>query len=117
MREEQKYLEEILARVCPRCVDGDGKGGCLLPRGIECRVKEFFPTVLDLVSSVRSTSMEPYEAALRGSVCGTCVSQSSDGRCALRDDVDCALDRYFPLIVQAVEELDPAKRLSGSVVG
>jgi hypothetical protein len=80
-------------------------------------VKQFFPMIFDLVRSVWSTSMEPYEAALRGSVCNMCVSQSPDGQCVLRDDVDCALDRYFPLIVQAVEELDPAKRLSGSVVG
>lgn len=117
MQDEQKYLEEMLARICPKCVDGDGKGNCLLPRGTTCRMKQFFPMVLDLVRSTQGTSMEPYEAALRSSVCSMCVSQSSDGRCVLRDDVDCALDRYFPLIVQAVEELDLAKRLSGSVVG
>ena len=111
MEDEQKYLEEILARLCPKCIDGDGQGNCLLAAGAECMMKRFFPQVVEAVRSVYSTSMEPYEAALRKKVCSDCVQQL-DGNCVLRDGVECALDRYFPVIVQTVEDLDLARRFA-----
>ena len=113
-QDEQKYLEEIQTRICHKCIDGDGNGNCLIARGSECAMKRFFPEILDAVRSVYGTSMEPYEAALRTRVCGSCINQSPDGRCAIRDDVECSLDRYFPLIVQVIEELDLAKRIAVS---
>lgn len=113
-QDEQKHLEEIQTRICPKCIDGDGHGNCLIAHGTECAMKRFFPQILDAVRSVRDRSMEPYEAALRTRVCGACVHQSPDGRCAMRDDVECALDRYFPLIVHVIEEMDHARRIAGS---
>lgn len=117
MPENQEYLEEILARICPKCVDGDGTGLCRIANGKECAVKRFYPQIMEVVRSTYSTSMEPYEAALRGRICATCIHQSSDGKCAIRDDVDCSLDRYFPLIVQVIEELDLKKRFANSATG
>ena len=111
-QDEQKYLEEIQTRICHKCIDGDGHGNCLLAQGSECAMKRFFYEILDAVRSVHGTSMEPYEAALRLRVCASCASQSPDGRCAIRDDVECSLDRYFPMIVQAIEELDIANRIA-----
>ncbi|MBM2841002.1 MAG: hypothetical protein HW412_1530 [Bacteroidetes bacterium] len=49
--------------------------------------------------------MEPYIEALRKNVCADCLHQSPDGTCSFRSNVDCGLDRYFPLIVEAIEEL------------
>lgn len=117
MNDEHKYLEEIQARICPKCIDGDGKGNCLISHGAECAVKVFFPQIVEAVHSAHSTSMEAYESALREKVCGVCSHQASDGKCTLRNDVECALDRYFPLIVQAIEELDVKRRLSSSATG
>jgi hypothetical protein len=113
-QDEQKYLEEIQTRICPKCIDGDGHGNCRIAHGTECAMKRFLPEILEVVQSVNSTSMEPYEAALRTKVCGSCINQSPDGRCAIRDDVECSLDRYFPMIVQVIEELDLAKRTTVS---
>ena len=114
MLEKQEYLDAIQARVCSKCVDGDGKGNCLISRNTECAVEKFFPQILEAVHSTHSTSMEPYEAALRNKVCGACIHQSSDGKCAMRDGVDCSLDRYFPMIVQVIEELELGKRPNNS---
>jgi hypothetical protein len=112
MRDEQKYLEEIQSRICPKCIDGDGRGNCLISRDAECALKVLFPQILEAIRSTYSTSMEAYEAALREKVCGVCARQASDGTCSLRNDIECALDRYFPLIVRAVEELDVKQRLA-----
>jgi hypothetical protein len=49
--------------------------------------------------------MEPYIEALRENVCAYCVHQSPDGRCSFRINLDCGLDRYFPLIVETIEQL------------
>ena len=80
-------------------------------------IERFFPQILEVVRMNYSASMEPYEAALRQKVCSTCINQSSDGKCVVREDLECSLDRYFPLIVQAIEELDLRKRLSKSETG
>ena len=117
MTGNQEYLEEILSRICPKCVDGDGAGNCRISNGKECAVKRFYPQILDVVRSTYSTSMVPYEAALREKICTVCVHQAGDGKCAVRDDVECSLDRYFPLIVQVIEELDLKKRLTSSSTG
>ena len=35
-----------------------------------------------------------------------CKNQSPDGTCKLRNAADCGLDRYFELIIEAIEEVD-----------
>ena len=116
MEDEKEYRRRVFERICPRCIDGDGQGNCRLASGTECTISRFFPQVVDAVRSVYGRTMEPYEAALREKVCRGCA-QSHDGECALRADVECALDRYFPLVVQAVEEQDLAKRFADSKTG
>ena len=106
MNDQQKYLREIQAIVCHKCIDSDGKGNCLLSRDTECAMKLFFPQIVEAVRSTYSTSMETYERALREKVCSVCAHQTHDGICSLRNDVECALDRYFPLLVQRIESLD-----------
>ena len=117
MMTDEQYLAEILGRVCPRCVDGDGSGNCRLPEGAACAVKRFNSEIVKIVHSLYSTSMDPYQAALRNKICGACIHQSSEGRCAVRDEVDCPLDRYFPLVVEAIEKLDLRTRFSSPGTG
>jgi hypothetical protein len=117
MTANQEYLDELLSRICPKCVDGDGEGDCRIAQGRECAIRRFYPQIVEVVRSTYSTSMVPYEAALRAKICTVCVHQAADGKCALRDDVECALDRYFPLIVQVIEESDLKKRLTSPLTG
>ncbi len=118
MEDEQRYLEEVLGRVCPRCIDRDGEGGgeCRLSADAECMIRRFFPQIVEAVRSVYSTSMEPYVVALREKVCRTCLTPG-ESACAVRDDVECALDRYFPMIVETIEEMDLAKRFASAKTG
>lgn len=117
MLTNEQYLEAILERVCPKCVDGDGKGNCRISNNAECAVKRFHSEIVEVVRSMYSNSMAPYEAALRNKVCGACIHQSSDGRCAVRNEVDCSLDRYFPLIVETIEKLEVKHRLTSPGTG
>jgi len=111
MVSEEEYWEALQAQVCRTCQDADAKGGCQISGGRECAIKMYLKEILDVVNSVYSPSMEPYEEALRTKVCAKCASQTSDAHCGLRQDSRCALDRYFPLIVQVIEETQLKRRL------
>ena len=111
MSTELEYWEALQSKVCAKCLDGDGKGGCRIAPDQECAMKKYFPQVLETVNSMYSTSIAPYVTQLRSKVCAVCTHQSDEGKCTLRDEVDCALDRYFPLIVQAIEEVQWHKRI------
>ena len=92
-------------------MDGDGTGACRIAPGGDCAMKTHFPQIIETVNSVFSPSIKPYVDQLRKNVCAVCTGQSSEGACHLRDDTECALDRYFPLIVQVIEETQLKKRL------
>ncbi|MBI4547925.1 MAG: hypothetical protein HY707_08095 [Ignavibacteriae bacterium] len=99
------YWQAVQEKVCKKCIDGDGRGICRLSGIDECGLKLHFPKILDTVLSVTSDTMEPYIEALRKNVCSQCKHQSPDGKCSFRASVDCGLDRYFPLIVETIEEV------------
>ena len=99
-----RYWLAVQRRVCVKCIDGDGHGSCRLSGEEVCGLKLHFPRIVETVLSVQSNSIEPYIEALGQNVCAECKHQSADGTCAFRSNLDCGLDRYFPLIVQAIEE-------------
>lgn len=97
------YEEAVREKVCARCIDGDNLGHCRLSGSQECAVKLYFPSIVRAVLAVQGDKMDPYVESLRNSVCSTCRHRSSDGTCQLSQQLDCGLDRYFPLVVEAIE--------------
>jgi len=97
------YWQVVSAKVCAKCIDGDGRENCRLSAGEECALKARFPKIVETVLSVKTDRMEPYIQELRKNVCRLCIDQSPDGTCILRSHLDCGLDRYFPLVVEAIE--------------
>ena len=106
--EYQPYWQAIRAKVCAKCIDGDGFGNCRLDPAIECALKLYLPLIVEAVSRATSDDMEGYVRELRAITCAQCSQQSVNGYCLLRKEVDCALDRYFPLVVEAIEEVNVA---------
>jgi hypothetical protein len=55
-----------------------------------------------------------YVNSLRRNVCALCDEQKEDGTCRKRDQLECALDRYFPIVIEVVEatnaELEASRR-------
>lgn len=101
--ELQRYWQVIQKKVCPRCLDGDGHGACRLPVGEECALKSFLPQVVMTVADIKSNSIETHIDALRRQVCTLCEHQSPDMVCSKRSHLECALDRYYPLVVEIIE--------------
>lgn len=99
------YWESVRMTVCRKCIDGDSKGNCRLPEHELCALREYFPALLETLSSVKGHALEPYVQALRTHICIQCSYQTPGGTCRRRETMECALDRYFPLIVEKVESM------------
>ena len=97
------YWDSIRKTVCRKCIDGDGKGGCRLPIDESCGLETFFPEIVQTVSSVHSDSFQDYVGALRANICRNCEHQFADGDCRKRDTLECALDRYLPVVIEVIE--------------
>ncbi len=107
----EQYWESVQNRVCAKCIDSDARGNCLLTGDDQCGLILHFPKIVTAVLSVRSESLDAYIEALRRNVCAQCKHQSPDGSCMFRRSADCGLDRYFPLVVEAIENV-PAEQQS-----
>ncbi|MBI3587451.1 MAG: hypothetical protein HY088_10010 [Ignavibacteriales bacterium] len=101
------YWEAVQKRICAKCIDGSGNGNCRLSGYEGCGLTLHFPKVVETILSVNSDKLESYIQALRLNVCSSCKHQSPDGTCLLRDNLDCGLDRYFPMVIEAIEEVRP----------
>lgn len=99
------YWELLHARICHRCIDGDGKGDCRLPATEVCALKAFLPEIITTITKMQSGSYHAYVNALRNQVCSQCDGQRADGTCSKRETLECALDRYYPLVVEAIESV------------
>jgi hypothetical protein len=101
--ELEKYWQALQERICAKCVDGDGNGNCRLPAGDDCALKSFLPQLVTTVANVKSDSIDTYINSLRRNVCILCSHQEADMQCRKREDLECALDRYYPFIVEIIE--------------
>lgn len=98
-----QYWQRIQERICVRCVDGDGLGGCRLPASQECPISAFLPEIVVTVANTQTDSYETSINVLRRHVCILCDSQDVNLACKKRNDLECALDRYYPLVIETLE--------------
>jgi hypothetical protein len=100
------YREALRRRVCAVCLDSRDDGSCGIGRGRTCALDRHGPRLIDAVLGVRSGRMDEYYAALDAEICSRCQEQDAQGSCRLRNEGNCALAVYLPLIVDAIEEAD-----------
>ena len=98
------YRDAIRRRVCSPCLDGRGDGACGLS-GRTCALDEHLPRIVEAILAVDSTRMDDFIAAIEAEICSGCGSRGPGGACRLRDQGECALATYLPLVVGAVEEV------------
>ncbi len=103
------YWNAVQKKVCVKCIDGDRQGNCRLSPQFDCALKKYFSNVVHVCQTTHSDNVLDYVTALRREVCAHCQEQSADGRCYVRNMLDCPLDRYFPLIIGAITEIREMK--------
>ncbi|MGO4885946.1 MAG: hypothetical protein ACLP59_34755 [Bryobacteraceae bacterium] len=98
-------LEELVRqRICRVCSDRKMDGTCGLEDPGECALFRLFPQVAEAIQGTDSDNLEDYIEAIRRHVCTVCAAQEKDLSCGLREQVQCALDAYLLLVVEAIEE-------------
>jgi len=98
-------LETIVRnRICSLCTEHTDEGECGLEDRSSCALFRLFPQVAAAIQSVNSDQIGPYIEAIRRNVCSVCSDQATDGSCETRRMVQCALDAYLLLVVDAIEE-------------
>lgn len=100
----ERYRQAIDEKVCRHCIDLGEDGRCTLTGDQQCGVQIHLEKIVEAVHAVQSRNLEDYVKVLREKVCASCKNQNPDGTCRLRSEADCGLDRYFALIVEAIEE-------------
>jgi hypothetical protein len=104
-QELEEYWVCISERVFARCVDEkDGAGSVRLTDETQCTIKRFLPEIVEIVKTVQSDRLDPYIDALHRNVCVKCEFAKPDGSCEQRERADCCLDRYFPLVIEAISQ-------------
>jgi hypothetical protein len=94
----------IRRRICSVCTERTAEGQCGLDEPSACALFRLFPEVAQAIRSVSSDDIQDYIAAIRGRVCSVCNGQAPDGSCETRQLVQCSLDAYLLLVVDAIEE-------------
>ena len=91
-------------RICSVCTERTTEGQCGLESPFSCALFRLFPQVAQAIQSVDSNDIHQYIDAIRSNVCSVCSEQARDGSCEVRQQVQCALDAYLVLVVEAIEE-------------
>ncbi|MBK5293224.1 MAG: hypothetical protein JJE04_16315 [Acidobacteriia bacterium] len=98
-------LEAIVRnRICSVCTERTTDDQCGLEDPSSCALFRLFPQVAQAIQSVNSSDIQPYIDAIRRNVCSVCQEQAQDASCEARQQVQCALDAYLLLVVDAIEE-------------
>lgn len=99
----ERIEDRVRETICRACIYEKTGGGCALDK-VACPIISRLDRVVDIVKHINSDRIDPYVEALRSVVCNQCVMQEATGRCPMREHADCALDDYFVLLVDLVEQ-------------
>lgn len=99
----QKVEQSLREKICPSCARFTTQHTCSLPADRPCSLFANLDSVVDIVRDTHSTRIDTYVDVLRHEVCSACHFEDDHGSCPKRDDVDCALNTYYPLIVETIE--------------
>jgi len=94
-----QYLEIIKAKLSPQHDDRRLSHEAALEL-----IEANYHRIAEAIVNTNSDRYEDYVASLRENVCENCsLGQTND--CDERNSKDCPLDRYYPMIVDAIEEI------------
>ena len=101
------YEEAVRRHVCEHCEDMGADDLCQTKDPEGCGVFRNLPELVRIARGLHELRIEPYAKAVREHICVYCKNSSDTGKeCEIRSKLDCGLDRYLPLVIDAIEEVD-----------
>ena len=104
----QPYREAINQRLHAVCIDRNLDPHSTVNTEADCRIDRYLPQLVALARLSRRDDLQEFTAGVRRTICSRCGNQDAMGACHLRDDTECCLYRYLPLVYDAV--LDVSNR-------
>jgi hypothetical protein len=101
-----KYTKAIKENICSVCIDSDEEGICALTEDEICAVEYHLPQIVEIVINNKRSKPAELENLLRDGICSGCQTSSGRDYCYLREDANCALDRYFARIAEVILKVD-----------
>ena len=101
---KERIEARIKESICHACVFRTAEGGCNMPPDRPCPILPQMDKIIEIVRTTHSDRIDPYVERLREVVCRECRQEDEHGRCLIRAHNDCALDDYYALIVEIVED-------------
>lgn len=103
--------EAIRKYVCERCVDYGQDNICHSHDPEGCGIFRNLPDLLVIARELHDLKLEAYAKAVRERICFKCKnSQTAGEKCEIREHAECGLDNYLPLVIEALETIDPGKK-------
>ena len=102
---EPFYRAAVEKAVCDHCVDRAEDGRCGTHDAEDCAVMRYLPEMVRIAVGLHAQRIEPYASRVRRRVCNHCPN-SAEGCCGVREKLDCGLDRYLPMVVSALDEVN-----------
>ena len=107
IRNRVLYEEAVRKYVCEHCEDMGEDGECHTRDPEGCGVFRNLSELIRIAHGLHERTIEPYVKAVREHVCSQCKNATASGeKCDIRGQLDCGLDRYLPLVIDAIEEAD-----------
>ena len=102
----EEYQEVVGRAVRGACIDRTEDGRCAPPEGRRCALELNLPGIILAVKAVKSDRLDEYADSIRDNVCAHCINQDVHGDCRFRKQLDCCLDNFLSLVVDAIEDVD-----------
>ena len=101
-----KYFNALKENICCLCIDSNDRGICTLRKDEHCAIQLFLADIVTVAQNSDTTDVEKFKSALNEKICSNCKAGEDGEYCYLREDANCALDRYFPKILETIQKVD-----------
>lgn len=106
MERMEEYESLIKKRISVACPDRKDDGTCDPPEGRLCALELNLPEIVKAVRAVKSDKIIDYADSIRDIVCEQCINRDEHGECIYQDRMQCCLDNFMVIVVDAIEEVD-----------
>lgn len=104
--ELQAYRDAIAQGVRAICIDRNLNPRSTVETEANCRIDRFLPQLVELAKAVGPNDLEAFNAAFEKTICLQCGHLDSFGTCRVREQAECCLYRYLPLLYDAIHRVE-----------
>ena len=103
----QAYRDAIAKRVHTVCIDRNLDPNSLIDTEARCLIDRLLPQLVALATAVGPGDMPAFQAAVEEAICQQCGNLDALGTCRVREQAECCLYRYLPLVYEAIHSVTP----------